>query len=473
MDTLSINELFMKKTFFLLLFSYLIISIFTILFFNGTGDAGDSITHYLFAKYAPSHPTLFFDHWSKPVFVLLSCPFAHFGFTGMKIFNALVSLLCIFMTFKTAECLNLKNAIIVAVIMMFAPLYYILTFSGLTEPLFALFLIFAIYFSIKQRYIAACILISFIPFVRSDGLIIIGVYFLYLVLKRQWKFIPLLFFGHLIYSIAGFFVYHDFLWVFNKIPYANIGSPYGSGEITHFIEQLLYVIGIPVYLLFWIGAISIIYKSVQKKISIEISVLIFTGFMCFFIAHTLFWYLGIFNSMGLNRVLIGVMPMIAIISLNGFNFITEEFLKKNYKIKISVQLFFVIYIVVFPFTSNPAAINWKRDMMLSQEQQLAIKSANFVTTSFGTGHRIVCSHPYLSEVLNIDFFDSLKRKELNNENIKQLQSGDIIIWENWFAEIKQGILKTDLDNNKELKNLYNTNIYDNGREICYSVYIRK
>ncbi|MFZ4400254.1 MAG: hypothetical protein ACOYO1_09485 [Bacteroidales bacterium] len=463
----------MKKAIFPLLFIYVIIAILTILFFNGTGDAGDSITHYLFSKYAPNHPELFFNHWSKPVFVLLSSPFAHFGFNGMKVFNVIVSLTCIFITYKTVEYLNLKNAILVAVIMMFAPLYYILTFSGLTEPLFALFLIISIYLSIKQRFIAACLLLSFLPFVRSEGLIILGVYFLYLLLKKQWKLIPLLLFGHLLYSIAGYFVYHDFLWVFNKIPYAHIGSPYGSGKLTHFIEQLLYVIGIPVYLLFWTGVISLIYKSIKNKITIEIPILVLTGFMCFFIAHTLFWYLGIFNSMGLHRVLIGVMPIIAIISLYGFNFISEELLEKKKKIKIIVQVLFVLYIVFFPFTSNPAAINWKRDMILSKDQQLALKSANFVITNFGTGHRIVYSHPYLSEVLNIDHFNTLKRKELNRNNIKLLQRGDIIIWENWFAVIEQGIIKPDLDNNTDLKNLYNLNIYDNGREIYYSVYIRK
>ncbi len=463
----------MKKLIYLLLFIYVIIAVLSIIFFNGTGDAGDSITHYLFAKYAPYHPALFFDHWSKPVYVLLSCPFAQFGFIGIKIFNAIVSLLCIFFTFKIAESLNLKNAIISAVIMMFAPLYYILTFSGLTDPLFALFLAIGIYLSIKQRYLAACLLISFLPFVRSEGLIIMGVFGLYFLLKRQWKLLPLLFFGHLVYSIAGYFVYHDFFWVFNKIPYANIGSPYGSGKLSHFVVQFLYVVGIPIYLLFWVGAISIIWKTVKKKITIEMSILVLIGFMCFFIAHTLFWYFGIFNSMGLHRVLIGVMPMVGIISLYGFNFITEEVLEKKKKLKMFVQILFVLYIVDFPFTSNPAAINWKRDMMLSKDQQLAVKSANFIVNNIGANHRIVCAHPYLCEALNVDFFNQNKRLELNKNNMEQLQTNDVIIWENWFALVECGIKKEDLDNNASLTNLYNTNIYDNGREIYYSVYIRK
>jgi len=28
--------------------------------------------HYLFARYAPSYPLLYLDHWAKPVFTILA-----------------------------------------------------------------------------------------------------------------------------------------------------------------------------------------------------------------------------------------------------------------------------------------------------------------------------------------------------------------------------------------------------------------
>ena len=77
---------------FVLLFIYVIIATLTIIFFDGTGDSGDSIHHYQFAKLAPLHPELFFNHWAKPLYVLLASPFAQFTFIGVKIFNSIVSL---------------------------------------------------------------------------------------------------------------------------------------------------------------------------------------------------------------------------------------------------------------------------------------------------------------------------------------------------------------------------------------------
>jgi hypothetical protein len=458
---------------YIVLFIYAIIAALILVFFNGSGDNGDSISHYLFAKFAPLHPQLFFNHWAKPVYVLLACPFAQFGFIGVKLFNVIVSLLTIYITYRIAQKLNLKNSIIVTVILIFSPLSFVLTFSGLTEPLFALFIAISLYALLENKYIVACLIVSFLPFVRSEGLIIIGVYGLYFLLKRKWKLIPLLLVGHMAYSIAGFFVYNDLFWVFNKIPYAHLSSIYGSGKLFHFFRQLLYVVGVPVYILFWIGTISIMWKSVKKILTLELQILVFLGFFTFFIAHSLFWYFGIFNSIGIKRVLVSVGPLISIISLTGFNFITEEAFKNKIIPKFITQGLIVAYILIFPFTFNPAAINWERDLSLSKDQRSAIQVVHFINQQIGYDHRFVFAHPYLSEALKIDHFDENQRLELTNDVMYQIKSGDIIIWENWFALSGQGVKKEYLDNNPELINLYNSSVKDKGREILYSVYKRK
>ena len=77
--------------------------------FNGTGDDGDSIFHFLYAKYALTHPELFLHHWAKPVFVFLASPFAQFGFMGIKTFNVLLSLGSIWMVEKELNQLNLLH----------------------------------------------------------------------------------------------------------------------------------------------------------------------------------------------------------------------------------------------------------------------------------------------------------------------------------------------------------------------------
>jgi hypothetical protein len=466
--------LLMKDKFiYLILFIYAIIATCTVLFLDGTSDAGDSIHHYQYAKYAPIHPELFFNHWAKPLFVLLACPFAQFGFIGIKIFNVFVAIFTIFFTFKIAETLELKNALLAAVILIFSPLHYIITFSGLTDPLFALFCSIALYLVLKQHYFVASLVLSFLPFLRSEGLIIMAVFGFYFLLKQQWKYLPLFLVGHLVYAIAGNFVFHDLFWVFNKIPYARLSSNYGSGPLFYFVEKLIYALGIPIYALFWIGVVAIIIQSIRKRIQLEIQVLVFLVFFAFFIAHALFWYMGIFNSMGLIRVMVGVMPFSSIIAWIGFNFISEAFFSKWKLAKQIFQGLVIAYVIIFPFTANPAAINWDKDMRLSKGQQLDLEIAEIIKRDYGMAHRFMFAHAHMAEALGIDWFDPQQHLDFMNNKIERLQTGDIVIWDNWFAVVEQGVTKTQLDQRPDLIQLFTRKVIENNREVEYAVYQKK
>lgn len=465
-----------NKVIYILLILFALLSGFILLNFDGTGGVGDSINHYLFAKYAPTHPELYFNHWAKPLFTLLSSPFAQFGFTGIKTFNAFVSLLTIFFTYKTAEKLGIKNAIIGAVVLIASPLFFLLTFSGLTEPLFALFVAAGTFYAAKKQYLLASIIISFLPFVRSEGLIIIGVFGLYFLLKKQWNAIPALILGHMIYSVAGSFIYEDLLWVFTKIPYADMNDNYGSGGLGHFAKQLMFVVGVPIYILFWIGLYSLGWSSIKRKTNLETSVLVGLGFLAFFTAHTLFWYFGKFNSMGLKRVFVGIAPLMAIIALIGFNFITEDLLKNKKTPRLVLQGLLIAYVVIFPFTSNPAAPKWNQRLNLTGSQDCALKIADFFEAHPKQypkeNARFILIDPYLSQALNIDHFDPAVRTELNAGALENLHSGDIVIWENWFAVVERGITKKSLDKDSRLEFMFDSNVWDN-RDVEYGVYLVK
>ncbi|MFT7344782.1 MAG: hypothetical protein ACI9XP_001370 [Lentimonas sp.] len=458
---------------YIFLFLFALVSIYIVICYDGTGDAGDSIQHYQFAKYAPLHPELFFNHWAKPVYTLLASPFAQFGFIGIKVFNALVSLLTLFFTFRAVKKLGLKNALFAPVILLFSPLFFVFTFSGLTEPLFALFLSIGLFLILSKKLVLSSIIISFLPFIRSEGLLLIGIFGFYLLLKKEWRTIPYLLLGHLAYSIAGYFVFKDLFWVFNEIPYAHLSSTYGEGELNHFVKQLLYVVGVPIYLLFWVGTLALILKSIKRRINVELQILVFLGFFAFLIAHSLFWYLGIFNSMGLKRVLIGVLPLLSIISLIGYNFLTEEALKTKKRTKYFVQGLLILYALVFPFTSNPAAINWQSELSLNEDQKLIHKVALFLENESDKNPRYVFAHPYLSEALEIDPFDEQKKLELTQEGLQYINTGDIVIWENWFAVVENGVTQSMLDSNNDLIKMHSASVRARGREIVYVIYKRK
>lgn len=438
--------------YFLLAF-YLLLGALCIYLFKGTGDVGDSITHYLFAKSAPLHLELYFDHWAKPFYVLLASPFAQFGFTGIKVFNLINTTLTLWLIYQCAQRLELKHPLASVLMAIGSPLYYALTLSGLTEPLFALFVAWALYLSLQHRPLAAAMVISFLPYVRSEGLIIAGVYLLYFFVLKNWKAIPFLLLGSVLYGIAGYFVKGNFLWVFTEIPYATLGSVYGSGDVFHFVRELYFVVGAPVYMLFWLGMVVLGIRFFKSKLLPEWHLLVCLGFLAFYIAHSLFWFLGIFNSMGLKRVLIGMIPCIALIAHYGYNTLTMAGATQRPFWAKLLAVIFLLYVLVFPFMPNPAALNVERDLSLTNEQVLAKKlCANINKDSLI--YPIVYNHFYLSEVLDIDHFDSSIRLELDSNLIKLLKPGTLIVWENLYASQKSGLSKDYLEQHPQLLKRY-------------------
>ena len=436
--------------------AYSLIGIFAILLYtlavltDGTGDSGDSVMHYFFSKYAFVHPENFVNHWAKPVFVLLSAPFAQFGFVGMKVFNCTVALLTAFFVFKTCLALGIKNSWLSVLFLFFSVKYFILIFSGLTEPLFALLLISAIYFSINKKYFVTAVIISFLPFVRSEGWLMMGLFAFYFIIVKQYKMLPVLLIGHAVYSLAGFFYYKDLFWIFTANPYSSLNSIYGHGELLHFVRQLFYVVGIPLYFLLACGIFYFLFAFFRKQNRTsffkEELILIYGSFFVFFIAHTLFWYLGIFGSGGLNRVLISVMPLTAIIGLRGINFISFEEKIKNKIIPITLKAVLIIYVLVFPFTPNHAALHLENDFSLAPDQLLSNDFAATIKEIYPE-KKYYYEYTYFSESFGIDPFDKNLHDNIGSlEKLCNIPSKSVIIWDDWYAPVQAGVKLDDLRN---------------------------
>ena len=123
-------------------------------------------------------------------------------------------------------------------IFLLIPYNLLVIFSGLTEPLFALMISLGISLTIRKKIALAAVVVSFLPFVRSEGLIYLGVFASYLIIDKKWKYLPLLIIGHAVYGISGLIYYDTILWPFTRIPYVGKEN-YGSGKPSHFIKQLL------------------------------------------------------------------------------------------------------------------------------------------------------------------------------------------------------------------------------------------
>lgn len=436
-------KLISKQSFFYI--SWISLSIVFLLLavgFEGTGGNGDSIYHFLYAKYSWQMPSLFFNHWAKPLFTIVSSPFAQFGFTGIKVFNVLSLSFSVLFSYKIAKKLNLKYAHLIFIPFYTAPLFFRVQFSGLTEPFSALLLSAFILCWLENKKTLSIILISFIPFIRSEGLIILGVVFLYLIWTKNWKLVPYLAIGHLAISILGFAFYKDILWVFNKIPYAKLSSVYGVGNWMHFVNQLYFCLGPITYLLLILGIIKITLELffAKSKFFNERLFLVYGIFMAFFIAHTSFWALGIFNSMGLNRVFITVIPLIAILCIEALEWLTVKF---NSKVENAVVTSLCMITIIFAFLQNPASIDFKDDLKLDEGQKL-VKDKIVPYLEHKYPEKIYMSGDVsISLYSNRNIFDPKECLLLYDTKPQLIEDSNFVfIWDPWFAPV-EGKLNLD------------------------------
>lgn len=420
-------------------------------------DTGDSIVHYFFAHYAFQEPILYFDHWAKPFFTLLASPFAQFGFEGLKLFNGITGLLSAWIAYLISKKLDLKYAWLAIICVFFSPTYFVELFSGYTEPLFGLVLIASIYLILVQRPLYSAVLVSFLPFVRSEGLVIIMVFTLFFLIRKNFKAIVLLPAGHLLYSFAGLLAGKKFFWVFSEIPY-SVSSVYGKGNFTHYPQQLLITLGVPIFLLFIIGIVSLLANMVTKKIQpfssnklLEVRLLIFGSFLAFFLFHSLSWGFGLFGSMGMSRVLNAMVPLLSIISVIGFNLFNDWKVKGKLLLPTLVYIPLIGYLLIFPFLHNPASINWEKELCRSPEMILMHTIADNIKTQY-PGKFLYYSNPYLSYSLNINPFDQSKHLCITDwQKQKVLKSNSLIIWDNWFSKVEERTDSTLLFQNTKLK----------------------
>jgi hypothetical protein len=420
--------------------------------FNGTGDDGDSVQHYLFSRWAFAHPENFYVQWAKPMYVFLTAPIAQFGFTAIKIFNVFIFAATQLLAYATAKKLDIQNTWLVPLFMALAPMQLYLIPSGLTELLWAFWFMLSVYLAVNERFIAATLVMSFLPFVRSEGLIIFCLYAPYLVFKRQFKVLPLLAVGHLVYMFLGAKHYDgDLFWVFSKMSYATLDSGYGSGKWTAFINHLKPFMGgamrFVLVLGFVVGAFRLVRYWLGKGIFRKEELwLVYGCSAAYFIGHTAFWVLGIFNSFGLARVLVGIMPTFAIIIAIGYTTVFEFIKAKNQRwgwVFLAVSMVWIIQ-------SSAKQIH-KGNFDVTCEQ-IATKTALAQFSNEIENATLYYDNTSVGFFTDLDYFGFKTHRHCNRLlNGEPIPADALIFWDDWFSKTEFQVPLEKLQNDKRLK----------------------
>jgi hypothetical protein len=433
---------------------------------NAIYDTGDGIMHYQIARWSWTHPELLLHHWGKPFFTLLCSPFAQFGYKGAVLFNVICHVGTAWLTWRIADRMKLPYSYLAGPLLIFAPLSWGVAQSGLTEPLFALTLMAGIYFITSGRNTVAAVIISLLPFVRSEGFLIAPLFGLFFILRKEYLSMYLLASGTVVYSlIGGLFFHNDFLWIIHQNPYVG-DAAYGHGDIFHFVASNEFLFGWSITGLIALGLITVpLRRFFVPRHSLAEIILVFCTFAVFFIAHSIFWWKGIFGSYGLLRVIACVLPCAVLISIRGLQLLTWPIYQRKYAVLVVSCI--MVGLTIFN-TMNQRGLVMKADQRQLDAEEVArqIKEQKLETCL------MYCGHPIIPYLLEKDPFDQTQCKPLYELRDAYPPSESIIVWDENFGGMEFtdiGKWSVDVGRLKEIVTIVSP---DDSRKILWRVYYR-
>lgn len=393
----------------------------------------DNFIHYRVSRYAFNYPGLFLDHWGKPVFTFLSAPFAQFGFKGLLFFNVLCGILASYYTFRVTQLLKLKESWISIVFVLAMPIYYIMMVSAMTEILFSLLVIYAIYLFLKEKYIFSSIIFSLLFLVRTEGYIFYPLITFVFLYKKQWRAIPFLSTGFLFYSIIGWFYFSDFLWLINQNPYGDATDIYGTGELLFFVKKYKDITGKPIAILLFIGVLIAIFQSLQliwKEKKIKTDVFLIEGlFILYFAAHSYVWWSGTGASAGLLRVMAAIVPLMAISATRTIDFASNFNPFRSIYFSGAMALI-SIYIFLIPFKQLSLPFKY------GEKEKTIAASVEWFQQSEYKNVKVYFYEPLVYFLLDRDPFDHSVIKELIDDRDhpeNSVKEGEIVFYDMHFG----------------------------------------
>lgn len=399
------------------------------------GDA-DSLTHYKFSRYAWLYPEFLLHHWGKPVFTLLSSPFAQFGHEGVGVFNLLAGLGSVWFAWLSARRLGYDQALLLPFFILFTPIYTLLVISGQVEVLFGLFIIATAYLCLARKYIAAAILISFSPLVRTEGIIIIPIIGLFLLINRQYKSIPWLLTGFLVYSVIGYFHFGDFFWLITQLPYTGGSDVYGTGDLGYFFRLAPRIFGPVMLVLMTLGMLFMTWDAIKKKDQRSLNglLVVFLPFFMYFLAHVVMWYTGIGRSLGLHRYMVSIVPLGGILALRAYMGINAYLrsLESGRALSIVFTVFLLVAVIYLPFR------RYQIPQQLSGMNKVMKEASDFMLEEGLNQNKVYYYDPAFFYFLDLNPYDSLQSQTFvyrASEPHYRINEGEVVIWDGHFSPL--------------------------------------
>jgi hypothetical protein len=438
-----------KTKLYLFFTGFVLIQVFFLLFNQSVYGFGglENILQYRNAKFSFEHPELLFG--SNPFYTLLLVPFSQFGYLIAKTFNLLLAVFTLLLSARIVNKLFPGNELFTLILIAFSPVFFQLSASCLPGILFGFLLVAAIYLFIQNRYVFSAVVLSFIPLVDITGLMILIVFIVAFILNRTYRFIPYFFVGIVLYSIIGYFVSGDILWLIHK--FSNfLEKPVNDNDnFYHSIKNSFSLFGIPLIILIITGVICWLAEILKnfsiRKTNTILFIAIAGSWISLFAVYTCLWWRNLADSEALIWKIAGIIPLATLTAIKAFEFISEKIKNKN--ILYGIFSVFALLQVLLLFTQNNLLL--KADI----SEQLMKKGTNYIRFN-EEGKKVFYFDPLIAHYLELDPFDSTQCSSViadKQQPSNSMNWGDVLVWNTQISPEYAGLTIKNLKADPHLK----------------------
>ncbi|MBI2901576.1 MAG: hypothetical protein HYY17_15440 [Planctomycetes bacterium] len=378
----------------------------------------DGGVHFLAARFAYRHPECLIGVWTRPLFTFLYSLPAQFGYPAAKLFTAAVIAATGHITALLAGAMGFRRAWLAYPLLLVQPVVVLLSFDTMTETLFALFLVAALYSHRIGRPWIAALLISFLPTIRAEGFFV-AVFWGFVMLAdprlgSPWVRIPktlVLALGAAVWWIAAWAVSGDFLYIVHQWAYRG-GHEYGYPTLAWYRDIGFEYAG---PLVFVLAAIGIVREWAHGR---RLPFLLWIFFFCLQAAT---WELGI--SAGYARHFACVAPIIALLAVSAIEATGRPAWPRVWAAALLLGLGWSWFLAVRYVDGQP----WLRDAFAVREAH-----AWYRGSGRGAPRKLVWSQAYMAILFDLDLENGLaafRSREYGLEMLRGFPAGTLIFWD--------------------------------------------
>lgn len=403
------------------------------------GCQQDGGLHFLFAKWAWKHPGLFVGVWSRPLYTTLYAVPALAGYRVARAVTVVICLAVSWQSYRLASDLRLERASLAVVLVWLQPSLFLFAADNMTEPVFALVCVIGLRLHLAGRRVAGMAVASLTILARPEGFFLgllwawwflRGEFGAWSEVKSGWRRglkVLWLGLGAGIWWLAALLLTRDPLFILHNWPqnWPLTGTVYGAAGLLAYPARLPEIVGPFLLVPFAIG----VWRLWRQRSQMEV----LSIFLLFIILHTILRAWGMLGSAGYPRYLVTISPVIAVITLVGWNRVAWRLREVGRPLRLGLGVLVVVISGYLNFVYADGA-EWSRDARALEQVCASARPAVPVT-------RLIWNEPYVCILYDRDPWENpawTGDRERDLAELRRSPVGTLVVWDRlvgpkWFG----------------------------------------